>query len=1067
MAIINLLRQVTRAPRDAKFLLVMLLFQMSSLTTFGACTGTLGGPATQIEMQTQNALTDLRIWLDRYTDASPKEAQGMESDGKQLVALHRELVKQLASADPRMAHKLALPARFRASLPSSLQNLAAVAVTGTGKLLMETLEASDFLPNGTDEPTKSVTRHIVEINEHSYEVGSEHTSLLGMPLGTTLPIHAVVVGRSLYASTVTAFDASKTRSQSRTSYSSSPGLPTPGPFQKANVNHTFGMKKVMFVTQANTSDIPRATNASAKAYAESVEKRLNTFYGRNSRGAISFQVTAMPVVFDAPDLSTALVKLKKMGYNKADYDLGVAVGGPHKRMSAQLSGFWVYAFPNMHEFGHVLGLHHSNKWKSSTKDPIGPGHTGEYAGFGTMASSGSSGGLNVWERYFLNWMTDEELPVVEKSGTYVIQNRTTSYSEETRGQVFGIRIPKGVGHYVIDYQPFLQGDRWVPYANLYWGSQHARFYSRQDYIAPFPHLINNGMPISHFLSLGLTFSDKIAGIHITPVAATESTITIKVVLGHFDKNRPPIISRISSDRDHVASGDKIDVAAHATDPDGDQLSYFWSFHGLNNSTGRNVSRTLRYMYRTGKRPFAVSVIVSDGRGGMAMKSMALETDTWKEDPSNPADVTPPDVSVNATRILRTQGPVTINVKAADANGIRKVALHTGPAFGSLFRIGLKRSDPGTLFKELESGPFSFKLDPSFFNLTQAGARRQVSIDVWDKAGNRISSEPFQIEYGDPTDKVPPRVVFLQPTPGQVISRSQTSYPYFPISFKIEVHDNRPMENTFFEMFVDGAFAEFEPCYVRTGTHCEIDGISLFRPNWDKFTKDEHRFAEGNHTLSIRGRDVAGNLVESSVSFVYDDPSTSDGPKPTPPPADKTPPMVPDGLSATAQSETTANVSWHASSDAGGLRGYELYRDSHRIAELSAGSTSYVDSALTAGTTYHYEVLAVDRAGNRSAKSAPVTVRTNESTSPPDPILPAPPKPEDKVPPTVPTEVRGLVLGYDQVRVQWASSTDLDGAGVQSYEVFRDGKLIRMLDAKSVLFVDSGLNPSTAYRYQIR
>lgn len=90
------------------------------------------------------------------------------------------------------------------------------------------------------------------------------------------------------------------------------------------------------------------------------------------------------------------------------------------------------------------------------------------------------------------------------------------------------------------------------------------------------------------------------------------------------------------------------------------------------------------------------------------------------------------------------------------------------------------------------------------------------------------------------------------------------------------------------------------------------------------------------------------------------------------------PSVPAGLSATPGDGQVA-LSWDASTDKVGVTGYDVYRDSAKIATVSG--TSYTDTALTDGITYSYTADAFDAAGNASAQSAAVSATpTAPSTS---------------------------------------------------------------------------------------
>jgi chitodextrinase len=95
---------------------------------------------------------------------------------------------------------------------------------------------------------------------------------------------------------------------------------------------------------------------------------------------------------------------------------------------------------------------------------------------------------------------------------------------------------------------------------------------------------------------------------------------------------------------------------------------------------------------------------------------------------------------------------------------------------------------------------------------------------------------------------------------------------------------------------------------------------------------------------------------------------------TPAPSDTTAPTVPTGLTATPAGTSVA-LSWTASTDNVGVDHYNVYRDGAATPLTSVTGTSYTDSGLTAGTTYNYQVSAVDAAGNDSGTTAMVPATT--------------------------------------------------------------------------------------------
>ena len=127
------------------------------------------------------------------------------------------------------------------------------------------------------------------------------------------------------------------------------------------------------------------------------------------------------------------------------------------------------------------------------------------------------------------------------------------------------------------------------------------------------------------------------------------------------------------------------------------------------------------------------------------------------------------------------------------------------------------------------------------------------------------------------------------------------------------------------------------------------------------------------------------------------------------------PSAPTGLTALLVADDWVQLDWIPSSDDGAVVAYEISRDGQPIATVEDPATvqgdarprieaqrywrttTYIDCDYTRffceggrpqpGTDHAYTVVAIDGAGNRSAASAPLTVRTNAvdgSAGPPDP-----------------------------------------------------------------------------------
>ena len=147
---------------------------------------------------------------------------------------------------------------------------------------------------------------------------------------------------------------------------------------------------------------------------------------------------------------------------------------------------------------------------------------------------------------------------------------------------------------------------------------------------------------------------------------------------------------------------------------------------------------------------------------------------------------------------------------------------------------------------------------------------------------------------------------------------------------------------------------------------EVAGYFKYTVNLGSATQLECDFNNGSGTWDNNG---GLNYFLPSGTVTFNAGTVTSGA----PSGDTTPPSTPSGLTSTGRTATSVFLAWNASSDAGGIAGYDVYRDGVKIG--SPTSTSYTDGGLTAGTPYNYTVKARDTAGNVSAASASLPVTT--------------------------------------------------------------------------------------------
>lgn len=158
------------------------------------------------------------------------------------------------------------------------------------------------------------------------------------------------------------------------------------------------------------------------------------------------------------------------------------------------------------------------------------------------------------------------------------------------------------------------------------------------------------------------------------------------------------------------------------------------------------------------------------------------------------------------------------------------------------------------------------------------------------------------------------------------------------------------------------------------------------------------------------------------------------------------PTTPTNVTAFNIGETTADVSWNASTDNVGVTEYNVYLDGSLI-----GSTSGTSAALTGlveSTTYTVSVRALDAAGNISGSGSDgFTTLT----------------PPDTQAPTTPGNVTAFNVAETTADVSWNASSD--NVGVTGYNIYLDGSLIGNTSGTSTSL--SGLTANTSYTVSVR
>jgi len=174
--------------------------------------------------------------------------------------------------------------------------------------------------------------------------------------------------------------------------------------------------------------------------------------------------------------------------------------------------------------------------------------------------------------------------------------------------------------------------------------------------------------------------------------------------------------------------------------------------------------------------------------------------------------------------------------------------------------------------------------------------------------------------------------------------------------------------------------------------------------------------------------------------------------------DNTAPSVPTGVTASATSPSSINLSWTASSDNVGVTAYHIERcqgaGCANFAEVTTTtSTSWNDTGLPDATTFRYQVRAQDAFPNYSGYSAIASAATPDGTAP-----------------SAPGSLSATAASGTQINLSWTASTD--NVGVTSYSLERCAgasctNFAEIAAPTSAGFSDTGATNGTTYRYQVR
>ncbi len=334
--------------------------------------------------------------------------------------------------------------------------------------------------------------------------------------------------------------------------------------------------------------------------------------------------------------SHARAEARKLGFDDDEYDcIVVRLKGGARPAGGWGGGrsVWIYGDSvsvTAHEVGHVFGLAHANYWDTAGTSAIGVGTNGEYGGYyDVMGGVGvPTGHYNAQGKNQIRWLPNDYVTETTTSGLYRIFAQDQAILDP--GKRFALKIRKdNLRTYWGELRGLYTGnttDTWADKGLILGWKYPSGGGSNIQLIDTTPGSAfgKTDSPIS----LGRTFSDTDAGIHITTVAVNAATTTnpksidVQVNFGDFLTNHSPTLSMVASSN-VVPTNVPVTFTATSSDLDGDTLAYSWQHFG--DSNYRTIATNSPVITRTfpTSGTYVVTCTVSDMKGGSATRSQVI------------------------------------------------------------------------------------------------------------------------------------------------------------------------------------------------------------------------------------------------------------------------------------------------------------------------------------------------------------------------------------------------------------------------------------------------------------
>ena len=426
--------------------------------------------------------------------------------------------------------------------------------------------------------------------------------------------------------------------------------------------------------------------------------------------------------------------------------------------------------------------------------------------------------------------------------------------------------------------------------------------------------------------------------------------------------------------ENTAAGTAIGLPLTATDTDSDTLTYAidspnvspGSHFGIDSATGQLKARGA-LNYESGTTSYAITVTVSDGKSGTDSIAVTITVDDVDEPPDRPAA---PTVSPASTSSLNVRW-------SAPAN--------KGPAITDYDHRYKKTSENS--WTEVTGGSASTALTAVIASL-ESGASYDVQVRATNLEGTG--------DWSTTTSATTAAGVPGAPTGLTAAANGQT---------QIDLSWTAPASSG--GAAISGYKLEVSADAGSTWSGLEDDTESTS-------TTHEHTGLTAGTTRHYRVSAInsAGTGAASSAASATT--------------AAAGVPGAPTGLGATANGQMQIDLSWTAPAGTGGapISGYkiEVSDDAGNTwsgleDDTESTSTTHTHSGLTAGTTRHYRVSAINSGGTGAASSA-ASATTDAAAGVPG----------------APTGLTAAANGQTQIDLSWTAPASSGGAAISGYKL---------------------------------